>query len=399
MKSKSARFCFLILTALLVTGCTPDTRHLETARSLIDSLQNHWAPDTRVALFSVEASDQNGQLLLTGLSTDNESVIQLKSALNKHQIEFTDSILVLPDPALGEHTWGLITLSVASIRYKPSQTAEMATQALMGTPVRILRKKDDYYLIQTPDHYIAWTETASLSPKTATEMARWKSADRVIFMADFGLVYCSPNRNSNPVSDLVAGTILEIDHSKNSIGKFVAVRLPDSREGFVEAEQCRDLTIWSTQATTSGIALETTARLYMGRPYLWGGTSPKAFDCSGFTKTVYYHHGYILPRDASQQISEGILITTQYQSELLQVGDLLFFGRKATPEKPERATHVGLYLGDSYFIHCSGLVKINSLDSTNALFKQNYIDNLLQIKRFLTDSDQPQRVADHPWYF
>lgn len=104
MKSKSARFCFLILTALLVTGCTPDTRHLETARSLIDSLQNHWAPDTRVALFSVEASDQNGQLLLTGLSTDNESVIQLKSALKKHQIEFTDSILVLPDPALGEHT-------------------------------------------------------------------------------------------------------------------------------------------------------------------------------------------------------------------------------------------------------------------------------------------------------
>ena len=98
MKSKSARFCFLILIALRITGCTPDTRHLETARSLIDSLQNHWAPDTRVALFSIEASDQNGQLLLTGLSTDNESVIQLKSALNKHQIEFTDSILVLPDP-------------------------------------------------------------------------------------------------------------------------------------------------------------------------------------------------------------------------------------------------------------------------------------------------------------
>jgi hypothetical protein len=129
----------------------------------------------------------------------------------------------------------------------------MATQALMGTPARILLKKDDYYLIQTPDRYIAWTESASLSPKTATEMTRWKSADRVIFIADFGLVYCSPNRNSNPVSDLVAGTILEIDHSKNSIGKFVAVRLPDSREGFVEAEQCRDLTIWSSRQQPLGL--------------------------------------------------------------------------------------------------------------------------------------------------
>jgi cell wall-associated NlpC family hydrolase len=52
-------------------------------------------------------------------------------------------------------------------------------------------------------------------------------------------------------------------------------------------------------------SLVATARTLMGAPYLWGGTSAKGMDCSGFTKTIYLMNGLILPRDASQQVHVG----------------------------------------------------------------------------------------------
>ena len=388
-----------MLIAGLLAGCKPDTRQLDAVGFLIDSVQSEWIPDSRVALFSIKASEVGGQILLTGKTSEAEAIGQLRAALDRQQIPYTDSILLLPHPNLGDKTWGLITLSVANIRYSPSQAAEMATQALMGTPVRVLQEENGYYLIQTPDRYIAWTESAGVALKSGEEMERWRASNRLLYNGDFGLIYSLPNDRSDPVSDLVSGGILELDPIKKTSSGFLPVLLPDGRKGFLPANHCQDLADWSVTPALSGAMLAAAARQFLGRPYLWGGTSAKAFDCSGFTKTVYFLNGYILSRDASQQVNEGILISRDYKVGELKPGDLLFFGRKATPEKPERATHVGLYLDDTRFIHCSGLVKVNSLDSTNPDFRRYYIDNLLQIKRLLSDSHHPQKISDHPWYF
>ena len=103
---------------------------------------------------------------------------------------------------------------------------------------------------------------------------------------------------------------------------------------------------------------------------MWGGTSIKAVDCSGFTKSTYYLNGIILARDASQQCYTGddIDISKYVDGEQtkealanLKMGDLIFFGSKATPERKERITHVGIYIGDGIFIHSAGKVRINSL--------------------------------------
>jgi len=87
-------------------------------------------------------------------------------------------------------------------------------------------------------------------------------------------------------------------------------------------------------------------RQAMARPnhYLWGGTVGPNYDCSGLVQTAFASAGIWLPRDAYQQ--EAFVQPIDIAD--LQPGDLVFFGR------PDRCTHVGLYLGDGQYIHSSG---------------------------------------------
>ncbi|GAB4141796.1 MAG: C40 family peptidase [Cyanobacteria bacterium J069] len=96
------------------------------------------------------------------------------------------------------------------------------------------------------------------------------------------------------------------------------------------------------------------ARQAMAQPnhYLWGGTVGPNYDCSGLVQTAFAAAGIWLPRDAYQQ--EAFVANLPITSPAaiaaadLRPGDLVFFGR------PDRCTHVGLYLGDGHYLHSSG---------------------------------------------
>jgi N-acetylmuramoyl-L-alanine amidase len=87
------------------------------------------------------------------------------------------------------------------------------------------------------------------------------------------------------------------------------------------------------------------ARRYLGVPYVWGGSTPRGFDCSGFTQYFYGKIGYELNRTAVSQLENGIVVAKAN----MQPGDLVFF--KNTTNNGRIATHVGIYRGDGKMIH------------------------------------------------
>jgi cell wall-associated NlpC family hydrolase len=106
------------------------------------------------------------------------------------------------------------------------------------------------------------------------------------------------------------------------------------------------------------------AHRYMGRPYRYGGSSSRGFDCSGFVLHVYRQVGVQLPHHSGAQARVGKPVSRQQ----LQPGDLVFFRTRGS-----RISHVGIYIGNGKFIHASsarGRVRIDSLD--DGYYKRRY---------------------------
>lgn len=293
-----------------------------------------------------------------------------------------------------EEPYGLVSLSVCNLRPLPEHNSELITQAVLGTPVKILSLQPGWYYIQTPEKYEGWVDSRAIITLGLNEIETWKRSERLIYLKKYDDIYADTSAML-PVSDIVAGSIVEVSEE---IMEAYRVMMPDGREGFIGRDDARKFDEWLETIKPDEESLKRWAESFTGIPYLWGGTSPKAFDCSGFIKTVYYLNGVILERDASQQFGHGIKLSKEAYPDSLKTGDLLFFGyvRDGIP----RPTHVGMYIGDTEFIHASGLVKINSLDSTRSNFSRSRRDAFLGVRRIIGAElgEGLQPVSTHPWY-
>jgi cell wall-associated NlpC family hydrolase len=128
----------------------------------------------------------------------------------------------------------------------------------------------------------------------------------------------------------------------------------------------------------TGTDIVRAARDYMGVRYVWGGDTPRAFDCSGFTRFVFARYGITLPRTAHEQAAVG---DAPFPGDL-RPGDLLFFSGG------QGAQHIAIYVGGDTIIHASSSAKRVKLDLIRPhggqWAKRNWFRNrLIAVRRVL----------------
>ncbi len=393
----------LSMAALLVFSCYigPKSKEIQEQFDMVSKkIKTEYAPDRRVKTYeaSLDLSADLKKIVLRGSTTESAAKDALIKALAAKNIVVLDSMVVLPDSSLQGKLYGITNQSVINFRYGSDYSSESATQTILGTPVRILEKKGGWTRAITPEGYIAWATSGSIQPMTEQEYNEWIAAPKLIINVHYTLFRDGASENAGVVMDGVMGNIVRANGTE---GNYYKVLLPNGKSAFLLKSAAEDFGKWIESRNPTPENIIATAKKFMGFPYMWGGTSIKAVDCSGFTKTVYYLNGIILERDASQQGLTGDSVNIENGLDSLRPADLIFFGSKATAEKKERISHVGIYIGGGEFIHSSNCVGINSLIPEAA----NYYTGskrLVRARRILTKVDADNdiiSIKNHTWYF
>jgi hypothetical protein len=377
----------VFVSFLFLISCSQGIHEID---QILISVKEHFVPDTRVGIFDVELVKSGDRLQLKG-ETDQENAIKaLLDSLEWLQVRIVNEVEILPQEQLSGRHWGLVNISVCNIRKEPRHSAELVSQGILGTPVKIMKKKGNWFLIQTPDRYLGWVDGGGIEWLPEAGIEDYLERKKIIFTGIYGFSYENPKEDSRIISDLTSGNALFLEEILDAYYK---VSYPDGRLAYVRRSESKPYEEWLSEISFDTLKLISVAYSMLGVPYLWGGTSSKGMDCSGFTKTVYFMNGYLFPRDASQQEGIGTLVDEKKGFDVLQKGDLLFFGRAATDSADERIVHVGMWIGDMKFIHASGDIHVSSMDPASDIFDEYNLNRYLRAKRLAGSDDEGELLV------
>ena len=304
-----------------------------------------------------------------------------------------------PEGDQGARRWAVVEFSTNFMREEPDYTAENGDQALMGTVVEIIGEQGYWRHIVSPEPYTAWVNDMGLVEMTQEEVNDYIDCLKYICITDFTHIYAEPSLESERISDFVMGGLVRsLFNSKGKPlknGKFLACMLPSGKCGWVLKSDVEDFDTWTATRAMTADDIINTAFNFLGVPYMWGGTSIKHVDCSGLTRAVFFMNGILLPRNASQQARAGIPV----RLDEIEPGDLLFFGTPASDGKPERVSHVGIYMGDGVYIHSSQVVRISALDPEDAEYGGREPLSARRILGYVDSGHGVISVAKSPYYF
>jgi len=394
-------FCTFFCLTNISNAQTDSTIYKKIDQIVLDAKQK-FAPDKRTKIVAlIDANPINNSYVIESSIPEASNFIKTQTA----NIPASIRIKSLPDSSVGEKIHGVVNLSVANFRTKPGNASEMATQSLLGTEVDLLQKVDGEFRARTPEGYISYVPASAVTAMNNEAIEKWRKLPKIIYTAEFGKSLSKADPKSLRVSDLVYGNILGLLAEE---GNYYKVSYPDHRIAFVPKDEAISFENWIKSRELTPENVISSAKTMMGLPYLWGGTSVKGVDCSGFTKTAYYMNGYIIPRDASQQVLAGQTIDILDKDghfepskalKNLKPADLLFFASGKNSNPNARVTHVALYIGNGEFIHAAGTVRINSMLKDASNYDDFQTRTVVAARRYIGTQDQQiQKVQENPYY-
>ncbi len=270
----------------------------------------------------------------------------------------------------------IVSISVANIRRLPVFQSELLNQTLLGTIVAYYEFQNDFYYIQNHDGHWGWINKHSLIPVSDEQAQLWYHHPKIYIQSNYAVVRETPEPDATILTDLVPTIALPVKQITN---EFARVALPDGQEGYITRNAFR--TEEEQRAiSASGETIVQFAKQFLGVPYLWGGTSAKGFDCSGFVQTVYRMVNIDLPRDSGQMFTVGTPVGSGKHEEDLIPGDLIFFGKSR-----RRINHVAIYIGEGLYIHARGKVTINSIRKSDPRFEGYLYDLIIEAQRIIPE--------------
>jgi len=229
--------------------------------------------------------------------------------------------------------FGICNLSIIPLRSEPTDRSEIVSQVLFGEHFEVIDKLHQWAKIKLQfDEYEGWIDSKQFQ-SISEENFNTLSKEAVILNSDLVEYITAPNNTLLPIT--IGASLSFLNHSDINTENYDFEGLKVS--GMKPKKE-----------------IVTTSFLYLNSPYLWGGKTPFGIDCSGFTQMVYKLNGYKLLRDASQQSTQGEVLSFIEESE---PGDLAFFDNEEG-----KIIHVGIILENNYIIHASGKVRIDRLD-------------------------------------
>ncbi|MFZ4262379.1 NlpC/P60 family protein [Sphingobacterium sp. HJSM2_6] len=379
-----------------------DSTQLKKLEAIVQEAKRQFAPDKRTRIVTLTVIDLKNQRFEIESTEDNASAFIQKQIKG---LPIQVKINSLPDSSVGDKQFAIVNLSVANFRTQPGNASEMATQALLGTQVDLLQKANGEYRARTPEGYISWVPASAVTAMNKAELLAWNKQKKLIYTQEFGKSYSQADLKSIRVTDLVYGNILSLIGEESG---YFQVQYPDKRMAYIPKSEAISFDVWLTSRSLTPENVVASAKTMMGLPYLWGGTSVKGVDCSGFTKTSYFMNGYVIPRDASQQVLAGEKIDILDQEghfdankalKNLKPADLLFFASGKNSNPNARVTHVALYLGNGEFIHAAGTVRINSMFKDAANYDDFQTRTVVAARRYIGVNDQQvEKIQNNPYY-
>ena len=321
----------------------------------------------------IASLEEEDVVTITGV-TDGWYQVDVNGSTGYVRSDLVDPTAEIPAEKI--YDYAVIQCAAANLRSEPDSTATKTDVLYNGSLCTLLEQDGDWYKVQygsttgyvlaslmstTNDASDGSTNVESYNAIVAREQAEAeaeaaaaKAQQAAATKPGASQPTSTPAQSTQPSNDSGDSNDYEEDNSNDTAYEEPAYEEPAYEEPAYE-EPAYEEPSYDSGSSSSIVSV---AQNYLGVPYVWGGTSPSGFDCSGFTQYVFRQCGYSINRTADAQYSNGSYVS--YDS--LQAGDLVFF---ANTYSASGITHVGIYIGGGQFIHAAnGGVKISSLSES-----------------------------------